>query len=88
MTDNELLIQNACKIIYHNEHLSKNAKFRKISASQNIFNSLSHGPPPQNTAISISLQNAMPKFRSVIFQHIDNSDKNEKKCCGQYTQCH
>lgn len=54
MTDNELLIQNACKIIYHNEHLSKNAKFRKISTSQNIFNSVSHGPP-QNTAISISL---------------------------------
>lgn len=61
MTDNELLVQNACKIIYHNEHLSKNAKFRKISASKNIFNSLSHGPP-QNTAISISLQNAMLNF--------------------------
>lgn len=48
MTDNELFIQNARKIIYYNEHLSKNAKFRKISASQNIFNSLSHGPPPKH----------------------------------------
>jgi hypothetical protein len=41
--------------------------------------------PPQNTAISISLQNAMLNFYMCDFSHIDNSDKNEKKCCGLYT---
>ena len=67
VTDNELLIQTACKIIYHNKHLyPKNAEFRKISALKNIFNSLSCGPP-KTLQLVFHYRIESWTFKSVIF---------------------